>query len=59
MPRQRNEKEFIWTFSGTIKEFREALKTLGVTKQSVIEKAMHQTINKANKIKNTPHLTID
>ena len=59
MPRIRDEKVYFWSFTGTVKEFVEALKILNMSKREVFEPAMHKTIAKANKIKNNPRFITD
>jgi hypothetical protein len=48
--RLRSEKVYFWSFVGTVKEFREALKLQNKTIAEVFEPVMQREINKAKKI---------
>jgi len=57
--RLRGDKIIFWTFAGLKKDFLKALDLLGKTQADIFEPVMQKQINRANKIKNTPHLITD
>jgi hypothetical protein len=66
MPRLRNGRMIIWTFTGLKKEFVKALELLNrgrttdkLTAAKLFEPVMQRTIDKANKIKNNSRYTTD